>query len=71
MQCRWETSVDIEQQHQPLLHLVRVRTFARGGDFHFVDRLLALIEHVNALEKLDSLKPEIASPAREALLIDH
>ncbi|MGJ9403700.1 hypothetical protein [Arthrobacter sp. KK5.5] len=42
-----------------------------GGNFRLVDRLITQIRRIQALNKLDTLTPELVDAAREALLIGH
>ena len=56
-----------------IAHTTAIATIVRitGGNFRLVDRLLTQIERIQALNKLDTLTPEIVDAAREALLIGH
>ena len=56
-----------------IAHTTAIATIVRitGGNFRLVDRLLTQIERIQALNKLDTLTPEVVDAAREALLIGH
>ena len=56
-----------------IAHATAIATIARitGGNFRLVDRLVALIERIQVLNKLDKLTPEFVDGAREILLTGH
>ncbi|WP_081747297.1 AAA family ATPase [Arthrobacter sp. Br18] len=56
-----------------IAHATAIATIVRitGGNFRLVDRLLTQITRIQALNKLETLTPELVDAAREALLIGH
>jgi putative transposase len=56
-----------------LAHATAIATIVRitGGNYRLVDRLLAQIERVRAVNNLGGLSPEMVDTARQALLIGH
>ncbi|MHA7210468.1 AAA family ATPase [Arthrobacter sp. MDT1-65] len=57
----------------PIAHTTAIATIVRitGGNFRLVDRLTTQIERIQAINKLDTLTPEVVDAARETLLIGH